>query len=159
VCGLRRRQRDIPVSGLHWQAGPVNTLPSGARTVHNGCAVAKRQSRRTISIVREIYVGLSAVSAERQIPLSQLIAQAAQAVIAGQIDLRPARSQYELCCETNARRAASKPVRTPAPMPPDPVGTCAVCVEERPVRMTALEDGGPVLYRLCAECRGEDVAA
>lgn len=114
--------------------------------------MARRQSRRTISLQRELYDQLCALADCESIPLSQLVGQAIAALLAGAVPLQPARSVAELGAETLARRAAAQASVTP---PRPPIGTCANCAGVTlPVIPTQLVAGGPT-YQICTRCNGE----
>lgn len=114
--------------------------------------MARQQSRRSISIQRELYDQLGALAEREHIPLSQLVGQAIAALLAGAVPLQPARRVAELGAETLARRAAA---RAAAPVPKPPIGTCANCGGDKlPVMPTQLVAGGPT-YKICTGCNGE----
>jgi hypothetical protein len=122
--------------------------------------MARKQSRRSVSIPLELYDGLAELATQHVIPLSQLACQAIAALLAGAVGIGPARSPYILGLETYAKRAEQKAARRAArakrPPPPAPVlGNCANCSARQVlVTPTRLDPDGPT-FSICAGCNTE----
>jgi hypothetical protein len=120
--------------------------------------MAKEQSRRTISVQRELYIALDALAARERIPVSQLAGQAIVALLAGRVPIEPARSSYELGVavrQLRVQRAPRRPIVALPEPPADPIGTCANCGrDDLPVKGTQFDAGGPT-YLICTDCNDQ----
>lgn len=88
--------------------------------------MSKRQTRRGVSLTRELYERLFAFARERQIPAAQVVAQGVEAVLRGDLPLAPAADPIALAKATAAqrvdqplvwRRDRDKPDEQPADAP------------------------------------------
>lgn len=110
--------------------------------------MARRQTRRSITIALEDYQGLGALAGEHDMPLSQLATQAIRALLAGLVPLAPRVDSVRLGLDTRAMRARPTPAARP--------GTCATCGRPGQVTPTQLDPGGPE-YPICERCNTEPV--
>lgn len=134
--------------------------------------MAKKQTRRSISMQRAKHGRLVELSKRTGIPAAQIVEQALEAVHDGRIQLEPAISNAERRERGGDGRWAEgsepeipivHPVRPPRPrIETAPVtGTCAVCVEdigtnpERPGSMRP-EGRGGALVKVCYGCTHEE---
>jgi len=78
--------------------------------------VSKRQSRRTISYSRELYLRASEFAASKGVSMSQLAARGLRAVIDGEVPLGPVMSSFDAGIATKRRRGIV-PLIEPKPAP------------------------------------------
>lgn len=110
--------------------------------------MARHQTRRSVSIRRELYDELGALGNDKGISSAQLVDQACMALLAGKIELQQAKSAHALKLETMQRR-----VKAPEPIAYEH-GVCAICAREGNVTPTQLDPGGPT-YTVCGGCNGD----
>ncbi len=98
--------------------------------------MSRRQTRRAVSLTRELYDDLLAFAAAHGFSAAQVVRQGIRAVLSGAIALEPAADPTALAKETAATRAAAKRAGL-APAANQPPPEPAPGVEQ-------IDDWGPV---------------
>lgn len=140
--------------------------------------MAKRQTRRTVSLKGALYKRVIPFAAAHNIPASQLTEQAIEAVLDGRLQLKPkiVYGPPEKPSRQSARQRWRTRRQLPIPQPPAPVvrlvvaprtihpaATCACCISpipastDRPIMVPWGRDNAMV--RICESCSAGGQAA